>query len=327
MILMMEGRTDEAIAVFELALQTHPGDLRTQILYLRALISNHSEKAQQKAREMLAANPQHWEILFLNAQIAAADGNLEKALALCSRSVALNPRYAPSQRLLGSTLAMLNKPREAEPHLREAIALGDPQPEMLEETQPEAHYELARVLHALGNSEEERKEIQAYQQLRNVQVAKTQAGGKAEGADRAMKEGKTEIAVALYREAIAASPKEPLLYYKLAKALEKANDPGGEKTALAQAIELNPGFSDAQNQMGFLAAHQGDIEDAEKYFRAAVMASPSNVTAWINLAATLASEERWKDAQNALDHALAIEPDNASARELKIQLAADHPSQ
>jgi len=43
---------------------------------------------------------------------------------------------------------------------------------------------------------------------------------------------------------------------------------------------------------------------AEAYFRAAVRASPSYVGAWINLAATLASESKWQEARQALARTL-----------------------
>lgn len=314
LVLMLQGRVDEAYAVFDLALRKHPDDQTTRILYLRTLVSSHSDKASQLARELLASDPNQWEVLYLNAQLASAEGDFQRALQLCSKSVELNPAYPASQRLLGATLAKQGELEEAKQHLQKSIALGN--------SEPEVHYELARVLLGLKDPAQAQAQMQLFQQMKNAQSDKTQAAGKAEVADEAMKEGDAQKAAALYREALASDPNEPLLYYKLAKALEKSNDVAGEEASLQRAIELNPGLPEAQNQLGYLAVRRGNSAEAEKRFRAAVQASPSYVVAWVNLAAALADESRWKDADEALDHALQIDPDNVQARKLKELLAA-----
>jgi predicted Zn-dependent protease len=77
--------------------------------------------------------------------------------------------------------------------------------------------------------------------------------------------------------------------------------------------------------MGYLTVREGEAVQAEAYFRAAVRASPSYVGAWINLAATLASESKWQEARQALARTLEIDPDNAEARQLTQALADAHP--
>jgi tetratricopeptide (TPR) repeat protein len=314
MTLMFQGRAEEAFPVFELALTKHPDDWPTQLLYLRALMTNHSNKAPELAQKLLASHPKEWELLYLNAQLAAQEGNTEQTVELCAQSVRLNPNNAQSQRLLGSALAKQGKLQEAKEHLQKSIELGN--------GEPEVHYELARVLLGLGDSAKSHDEMSIFQKLKNSQSEKTQAAGKAEEADQAAKDGDAQKAAMLYREALQSDPNEPLLYYKLAKALEKTNDVAGEEAALQRAVTLNPQLPEAQNQLGYLAVHQGKSAEAESHFRAAVEASPSYAVAWVNLAATLASESRWKDAGEAVDHALAIDPDNPQARKLKEALAS-----
>ena len=79
--------------------------------------------------------------------------------------------------------------------------------------------------------------------------------------------------------------------------------------------------------MGYLSARSGDVAAAESYFHAAIDASPSYVAAWINLAATLASESKWHDATQAVDRALEIDPSNAEARQLEQAIQATPPKQ
>jgi superkiller protein 3 len=141
-----------------------------------------------------------------------------------------------------------------------------------------------------------------------------------------MGSGDAQRAASLYREALESDPDEPLLDYKLAKALDKLNDIPGEMAALERAIELNPNLAEAQNQMGYLAARSGDSAQAERFFRATIHASPSYVVAWINLAASLAGQTRWQDAKQAVDRALEIDPDNSEARRLGQAILDAHPS-
>ena len=315
-VLMLLGRDEEAYAVFDLALARHPDDQPTRILYLHTLVSSSSEKAPALARRLLADYPDQWEVLYLAAVLESREGDFEHARAHLERSVALNPGYYQSHDELGSILAKLGDLPGARDHLEKAIALGD--------NQPEVQYDLAKVLQRLGDTAQAREKLRIYQQLKNARSETTQAAGKAEVGDQAMAAGDPAKAASLYKEALESDPDEPLLYYKLSKALDKLKDLAGEKAALQRAIQLNPGLAEAQNQMGYLAAREGDLAPAEGYFRAAVGASPSYVGAWINLAATLASEEKWQDARQAVGRALEIDPDNAQARELGQAIAAAH---
>jgi Tfp pilus assembly protein PilF len=76
----------------------------------------------------------------------------------------------------------------------------------------------------------------------------------------------------------------------------------------------------AHYQLGYLATLRGDFVLAEEQYRDAVRAAPEYVDAWIGLAATLATESRLKDAQEAVETALKIDPTNANALQLQTQL-------
>lgn len=309
LVLMLLSKVDEAYSVLDLALQRHSRDLNTQLLYCRILVSGHSEKAPQVARKLLLAHPDNWEALYLSSMVEAQEGEFKQARVHLVRSVALNPDDPKSQEALGNVLAKLQDLHGAREHLEKAIALGD--------SQPEVQYDLAKVLQSLGEREEAQERLRRYQQIRKAQADRTQAAGKAEVGDQAMAAGDPVKAAGLYREALAIDPDEALLSYKLARALDKTNDLVNEKAALERAIHLNPKLPEAQDQLGFLAARSGDTAAAEAYFRAAIQASASYVPAWINLAATLASETKWQDATDAVNHALSIDPSNAEARQLE----------
>jgi tetratricopeptide (TPR) repeat protein len=104
--------------------------------------------------------------------------------------------------------------------------------------------------------------------------------------------------------------------------LQDLNDVDGERAALNQAVKANPRYAPAQYQLGYLESRGGDNAAAEKLFRLAVDAAPRYTEAWVALAATLAMESRFPEAQDAVGIALKIEPDNAGALELRKNLTA-----
>ena len=313
-VLLLQSRTEEAYAVLDSVLQKHPADQQTQLLYLRALVNNHSPKAPAMASSLLAQYPDQWEVLYLNAELAAATGDTQQARALLEKSTTRNPSAAEPQKLLGTVLVRMNDLPAARDHLQKAVAL--------DATDPGAVYDLARVLQRLGDTAGARRQIQIYQQLKSAQAGRSQSAGIAVEGDQAMTSGNAELAAKYYREALDENPNEPLLHYKLARALDKTNDIAGEKAALERALQLNPRLAEAQNQMGYLAVRAGDAPQAEAYFRAAVAASPSYIVGWVNLAATLASQARWSQARQAIQQALQIDPENAEARQLDQAITA-----
>jgi tetratricopeptide (TPR) repeat protein len=317
-VLLLMGRDREAFGIFELAIQEHPDDQATKVLYLHALVNSHAEKAVPYAKQLLAEYPRQWEVLYLNGELVERDGDYQQAKDYLQQSVSLNPDFGQSRTALGNVLAHLGDPRGAKEQLEKGIALGD--------DSAEVEYSLANVLRSLGETDAVMRALRRYQELKSLQSGKAQAAGKAESGDQSMATGKFAQAAAIYRDALTSDPDEAILHYKLSRALGKMNDVAGETSELQRTIELDPKLAEAQNQMGYLAAHNGDLERAETYFRAATQAEPSYIGAWINLAATLAGEQRWVDARQVVDHALQIDPENAQARQLSQDLSEAHPA-
>ena len=77
------------------------------------------------------------------------------------------------------------------------------------------------------------------------------------------------------------TPQDAALEYKLAIALDRAGDETGERTALEQAIQIDPNLAVAQNQLGYLYYKSGQYETAEEHFRQAIQANPDFAQAWV----------------------------------------------
>jgi Tfp pilus assembly protein PilF len=87
-------------------------------------------------------------------------------------------------------------------------------------------------------------------------------------------------------------------------------------------VKIDPTFALAQNQLGYLMTRSGDPGAAEAHFRQAVKSAPAFTDGWINLAATLALEKHFLEAQEAVANALRLEPTNAQALQLSQDLNA-----
>jgi tetratricopeptide (TPR) repeat protein len=307
--LVLQARRQEASAVLQTAIKNHPADLKVRVLYLWVLVQqDEAEKAQQLASKLLGEAPHNWEVLYLNGVLERRAGEYQAARDHLQQAVALNPTHIESRRNLGSVLVQLKDPQAAREQLQKAIALGD--------QDPAVRFELAAVLRTLGENQEAENQLKIYKQQAQEKSDLTQAYAKSDFADQKLAAGDTPQAIALYREALAANPRDASLAYKLAMALEKTGDTENERLALEQAIQIDPNLAEAQNQLGYLASRAGDAVSAEEHFRSAVRASPGYAKAWVNLAATLYLQSKLPEAKEAVERALQLDPANPQAQKL-----------
>lgn len=312
--LILESRVQEATSLLATAVAEHPEDFDTQLLYLRTLVVAHDTASLPMARKLLASHPHSAELLYLNGLLDQQDGDYAAAQGYFEKSVTENPADPQARFHFGVVLAALKKNAAAKEQLEKAIALG------LDD--PEAHFELAKTLRALGENESAQQQVQLYQRAREAQSARTQAASKAELGDQAEASGNFQQAAAYYRDALSINPTESVLAYKLAMALDKAGDVAGERSALEQALEIDPHMAMAHDQLGYLDFHSGDTASAIAEFQLAVEAYPGYTKAWMNLAAAFCMQSRWQDARSALAHVEELDPSNASAKELSRRIDA-----
>lgn len=291
----------------------HPGNLVAQKLYLRVLVLNGDfVPARPLARKLLAARPHEFDFLYLSGILENQGGQFPEARTHLEAAIALDPNYYNAHYNLGLVLSELKDFPAAKEHLEKAIALGA--------TEPQVHFKLSTVLRALGDNERAQEQLILYQQLNQAKINRTLAASKSAEAAKEQAGGNLQKAAGLYREASEATPDDAALAYKLALALDATGDTAAERTALEQAVKIDPGFALAQNQLGYLASKDGDSANAEEHFRLAVRAAPGYTQAWISLAATLGMESRFPEAQDALATALKLEPNNSEAKQLREDL-------
>jgi tetratricopeptide (TPR) repeat protein len=313
-----QNRFEEAASLMRTYVQGHPGNFEAEVGLLRALVlNNNADEARPLGQKLLASSPHDFDVLSLNGVLDRQAGDYPAARRHLLEAVKLQPGDYTTRYNLGAALAHLNDPAEARKQLQKAIEL-DP-------GRPEAHFQLASVLRALGQTAAAQEQLTIYGKLSKEASDRAEANSKARMAAQKLEAGDATAAVSLYRQAVAATPANPMLNYRLAMALDRAGDPTEEKAALLQAVHADPTFALAQNQLGYLLAAEGSQATAEEHFRAAVKAAPGFAEAWTNLASTLGAEARYAEAQQAIATALRLEPSNDQALQISRQLAAAAP--
>ena len=292
-----------------------PRDIEAQRIYLHALaMSGNNDAAAPLARKLLALAPHDADILQMNGFLERKAGDFPAARKHLEEAVTLKPNDPNNRANLGLMLAQLQDAAGAKVQLGKAIELGA--------TDLQVRFELAKVLRTLGETEEAQKQLALYQQQLKQKSDQYEAMLKAAEAAQAVKAGDNRKAADLYREASATEPNDASIAYRLAMVLSDLGDVPGERAALEGAVKADPGFILAQYQLGYLDFQAGDDPAAEREFRLTVEALPSNVQAWCSLASTLARQSRFQEAQDAVNHALKLEPNNAIALNLNRMLAA-----
>jgi Flp pilus assembly protein TadD len=312
--LLLQQRYQEAAKSGAKLVQQSPRDLDAQKLYLHVLVLNDDEDlARPLAHKLLSAAPHDFGVLYLNGVLENRSGNYAGGRTFLEESVALNPNRYDSRYNLGIALANLNDPRGAREQFEKALALGG--------LEPGLRVEYAKVLRTLGETELATEQLKLYQQEQKANADRMLAANKTAQADKELADGDLKKAVGLYRDAVGVLPDNALLNYKLSVALDRVGDTASERGALQKAIQIDPGMAIAQRQLGYLAFNDGDFGTAEAHFREAVRAVPAYTDAWISLAATLATESHYPEAEQAVQRALEIDPHNTNALDLQKELA------
>ena len=126
-------------------------------------------------------------------------------------------------------------------------------------------------------------------------------------------EGRLEEAVAAYRRAIEAEPRDALAYANLGAALAAAGWVQDAGDALVTALRIDPGLAGAHRTLGMLLAQRGDFVGAERHFREIVAreGSPMDRT---DLANAILEQGRVDEAVAMYREVLAAEPRYLDAR-------------
>ena len=336
------GKTDEAIGRLDTVLKSAPGHPIAN--YLRALAAFETrdfKTAKLHSERVLAVDQYHLMSQLIAGAASYAMNQDEQAYRYLAGYLAEVPTHDPARRMLGATLLRLGSAEEAlatlEPLVDQSVddaqlldmignasvQIGDLQSaklyfERVAAAQPnsaEARTKLGQVQMALGETvqgiEELEKALEQDPDLDRTLVALAFAHLRAGEFDKAL-----EIA----NRVRVNNPDSPLgpnikgVAYAGKGLTEEA------RAAFAEALERDPGNSDASGNLAALAFREGKIDEARALLRVALEHNPNDLRTLLPLADLEIGSGDSEAARAWLEKAIGVHPDAARPRQILGQL-------
>ena len=238
----------DAPSALELALQHHR--------------AGRVREAAALYEQILAAQPQHADALYLLGLICQQEGNLTRAEQLLGRAVAAQPTIAPYRISHGLVLRALGRTTDALAAFAQAREVAP--------TLAEAHHQEGNALKALGRFAEAAAALREAARLAPREAAIWLNLGVA-----TLETGATAEAITAFRQAIALEPARPEAHNILGHALFASGRCDEARAAFEAALRLRPDFAPALDNLGRLYKATGQLQAAVAHFRAALAAKPS----------------------------------------------------
>ena len=227
-------------------------------------------------------------------------GQPERAIASFRRAIALRPDHAQAQCNLGNALWELGRHHEAIDACRRAIAL---RPDY-----PEAHNNLGNALKDAGRIDDA---ITAFDRAIALRPDYAEAHNNL-GCTR-LAQGDPTAAIAALTRAAALRPDLAEAHFNLGNAARGAHRTAEAVEAYRRAIALRPSHAPSHSSLGNALESLGRLDEAIEAYRRALVLRPDDVDVLCNLGNALCTAGRFDEAIDACRRAIALRPDMAEA--------------
>jgi tetratricopeptide (TPR) repeat protein len=298
--LMTLGRTEEAIVTLKRLIDSNPNFPIGHYNYGQAILRLEAQARAKKG----GINEYH----LLGPHFAAADLS-ELAIESYRRAIEIDSTYAQAHNNLAKVLERKGRFREAVHHFREALRL-DPK-------LPQPRYNLFEL--ALGLHEPEA----AWQALRTLPDPKLEAKLVTRG-NESYWGGKLDESCTAYLLALEINPRNATAVFNLAFALRKQNRFAENIPYLKRGIDLQPGNSDAWNDLAESYAAVGDAGAAASAYQSMIaVMKPNDDRPWVPLVRLLYAQGRFVEGlRYALAGRTALKMESPKRTELDALLGA-----
>lgn len=292
------------------------------------------DEAVVACREVLAANPRHFDALHLLGVMRAQTGDAEEAVRLIGEALKIKPSSVRAEVNLGNILAGLDRkdealscfdaavtlqPNNAALHFSRAnllwemdrceeAAAGFERTAVLEPSRAEVLVNLSSVLQELRRYEDALKACE-----HAIALAPDMPEGHNNRGNALLKLGRTEEALESYEHALALKPNHLMASYNRGNALSALKRKEQALESYSKAITIDPDFALAYKGLAsVLIGLKKPMEALEECARA-IKLDPTLVEAYNCRAYALNALKQFQEAISACDAALILKPDCAEA--------------
>ena len=330
------GRPEAATEWFQRAVELEP-DSTVVHFYLGEIYYNRGLNAEALAalERAVELNPDNANAHYLMAFVLGDLGRHQDARAASKRAIQLNPPLARAQTNL--SLERYNAERKSQERRQRLV----PEPQVVEGNEL-AHYNLGLAFRQKGYYNEALKEYRmalergedrrlTLQAMAELHLLKRDLAAALELYDTLLREvpdspklwnergvvlhqaGRTEDALASYRQAVEVDPKYALAWNNLGvvQAHGTVADPAIE--ALRTALRLQGAFSAARLNLALLLFQLRRFQLSLEAYRQVLSNEPNSAAAWNGVGLVLVELKRFQDARNAFVRAVETDPDHAGA--------------
>jgi tetratricopeptide (TPR) repeat protein len=125
--------------------------------------------------------------------------------------------------------------------------------------------------------------------------------------------GRWDAAVASYRQAIAASPRDATLYNRLGTCYLRAGDSKNARSQFKAALDLRKDYAEAWNNLGAAEHARGKYKAAISAYRSAIKIKPDDAVFYRNLGGAWLARGDAEKALEAWGEAYRLDPASATA--------------
>jgi len=301
--LRRDGHPNEAAILFQAVLEVSPGEARAVLGLGDTLLGlGDTDAAEALFTQALGKNPQNAPILFRKGELLERKGRWGAAIQYYNRAIALRWNFAAPW--LGKGTILVDRGRAAE-----ALECFDKVIEF-DPDDAAAWAGKARAHAALGDHDAATRALERASAIDDDDPA-VQAARQATG----MRPPPPEVP---------APPPEPMDFPSLARAFEEIEEdpePQRETTAVSADFQtfvesIEPDREDLHVLLQFaeLALEGGDPHMALLRYEQVIERDGRNADAWTGKGIALQQVERYREALEAYDRALALKPDHDLAR-------------
>jgi tetratricopeptide (TPR) repeat protein len=282
---MAQGQFDAAVKSYRAALRIRPEDLVTELRLAEALtaIANW-EEARTLYLRILDDHPDCPQAWYGLGRVQAEQREHAAAAQSYAKACELFPAYGIAHFALAGELRRLGNNVESEQHLATYAKNVS--------TEPPLDDALFKRIHELNLG------VQVHLQ----RAAELEKAGRL---DEAVRENEAALAI---------DPNDAQVHVNLISLYGRTGDPTKARLHFEAVTKLTSGRSDAWYDYGVLLFHERNYAEAEQAFRRALEINPNYAEAHNNLGAICEQQGRLDDAANEFRQAIANRPDYPLAR-------------